>query len=39
MSVVVTEYGEVDVVLFIRKYLVIGLIVDFLFEDLIEVEL
>ena len=39
MSVVVTEYGEVDVVLFIRKYLVIGLIVAFLFEDLIEVEL
>ena len=29
MSVVVTEYGEVDVVLFIRKYLVIGLIIAF----------
>ena len=38
MSFVILEHCGVDVGLFIRKYLVIGLIVDFLFGDLIEVE-
>ena len=39
MSFVVLEHCWVDVGLFIRNYLVIGLIVAVLFEDLIEVEL
>ena len=39
MNFVVLEHCGVDVGLFIRKYLVIGLIVAFLFGDLREMEL
>ena len=38
ISFVLLEHCGLDVGLFIRKYLVIGLVLAFLFGDLIEVE-